>query len=193
MSGLARAQLPVVEFPRPPGRGKLIDLAGQRFGRWTVLAIHPQRTRYGRKVVALWCCVCDCGNERLVIGHNLRNGHSGSCGCRIPKHGHSGSCGCRGPKHGLAKRGRRTRVYECWVGMRQRCRNPNNANYPDYGGRGIGVCERWNSFANFLADMGEPPRGKSLDRIDVNGNYEPGNCRWASIFQQARNKRRHAR
>jgi hypothetical protein len=73
--------------------------------------------------------------------------------------------------------------------MRQRCFNPNNADYPNYGGRGITVCKRWNTFENFLADMGEPPRGKSLDRIDPDGHYEPGNCRWADFFEQSRNRR----
>ena len=73
--------------------------------------------------------------------------------------------------------------------MRQRCSNPNNIGYSNYGGRGITVCERWQTFENFLADMGHPPRGKSLDRINVNGNYEPSNCRWATSFEQARNKR----
>jgi hypothetical protein len=73
--------------------------------------------------------------------------------------------------------------------MRQRCNNPNDPRYDDYGGRGIGHCQPWSIFANFLADMGPRPRRKSLDRIDVNGNYEPGNCRWASVFEQSRNKR----
>jgi hypothetical protein len=73
--------------------------------------------------------------------------------------------------------------------MLARCNNPNFTYYDNYGGRGITYCERWRSFANFFADMGHPPRGKSLDRVDVNGNYEPGNCRWASVFEQARNKR----
>ena len=158
-----------------PGR-KLIDLTGMKFGRWTVLALHPKRTRLRR---AIFLCRCDCGSEHLVQGASLRGGWSQSCGCVAQE---------LKTKHGQAK-GNRTRVYVCWANMRQRCSNPNNIGYSNYGGRGITVCERWQTFENFLADMGHPPRGKSLDRIDVNGNYEPSNCRWATSFEQARNKR----
>jgi hypothetical protein len=163
-----------------------IDLTGMKFGRWTVLALHPQRVRNGRAIRTLWRCICDCGRARLVFATNLRRGLSTSCGCRIPE-----TIIARSTKHSQARRLKHTRVYDCWVGMRQRCYNPNNNSYADYGGRGITVCERWHRFANFFADMGHPPRGKSLDRINVNGNYEPGNCRWASVFEQARNKRRY--
>jgi hypothetical protein len=86
-------------------------------------------------------------------------------------------------------RGKVTSAYSRWVSMLQRCFNPNHKDYRYYGGRGITVCERWLDFVNFLADMGEPPPGLSLDRINVNGDYEPGNCRWATASEQVRNRR----
>jgi hypothetical protein len=169
----------------PPGRGQpLINLTGMKFGHWTVLALHPKRVRFSSCIEALWLCSCDCGVERLVLGSNLRNGKSKSCGCLSRE-----TTRKRSTKHGHARRGKQSRIYNRWQNMRRRCYDPNNISYPYYGARGITVCERWHSFANFFADMGNPPRGKSLDRINVNGNYEPGNCRWASIFEQARNKR----
>jgi hypothetical protein len=171
----------------PRGGGKLIDLTGLKFGRWTVVALHPKRKCYAEVSFLLWCCRCDCGNERLVLGNNLRRGLSKSCGClniekikeRRTTHGHSR--GGRG--------GRPSSIYGRWKNMRQRCSNPNRRDYVNYGGRGIGFCERWDKFENYYADVGDPPRGKSQDRINVNGNYEPNNFRWATAFEQAHNKR----
>jgi hypothetical protein len=157
--------------------GRLIDLTGERFGRLVVLALCSERSRWRK---AIWLCRCDCGAECIVVGKELRSGRSRSCGCfrrevsrkRMTTHGHS-----------------RTRVYRCWCAMLQRCFYPNGQAYSRYGGRGITVCERWRNFVNFLADMGEPPRGKSLDRIDNDKGYSPENCRWATHAQQNLNRR----
>ena len=167
---------------RPP-----IDLVGRWFGWWLVLAIHPKRVRYGRHghaVSVLWLCRCKCGTERVVFGSNLRQGLSTSCGCLKREKTRE-----RNTKHGHACRGKVTRAYTRWLGMLQRCSDPNHAAYCYYGARGISVCERWLKFENFYADMGDPPPGLSIDRIDNNGNYEPDNCEWATPLQQNHNRR----
>jgi len=161
-------------------RGRRIDLTGRRFGRWTVLAIHPERYRHCRGTFTRWICRCDCGIERVVLGGSLRSGRSKSCGRCIHHHRIT---------HGHCRFGRATRIYEVWHSMMQRCCNPNHRAYASYGGRGIRVCERWHSFVSFLVDMGEPPPGLSLDRRNNDGNYEPGNCRWATHSEQMRNRR----
>jgi hypothetical protein len=160
----------------------LIDLTGQKFGLWVVLALHPERYafRYEKQsgTFAQWLCRCEgCGTERVVVGGSLRLGRSRSCG------------GCGRVKHGHCRNYRSTRIYEVWRSMMQRCHNPNHPAYAHYGGRGICVCERWHSFVNFLVDMGEPAPGLSIDRINNDGNYEPGNCRWATHSEQMRNRR----
>lgn len=122
-----------------------------------------------------------CGVRFEVKGWRLIRGMDKFCGT---------SCRFAHPKkHGHAMRGALTPTYRTWLGMRQRCTNPAFSNYRIYGGRGIKICERWSDFSNFVADMGERPAGKSLDRIDSNGNYEPGNCRWATRAEQSLNKR----
>jgi hypothetical protein len=166
---------------------RLHDLTGQRFGRLLVLRPHPERVRYGkdkRAVAVLWCCVCVCGEERLVFGSNLRQGFSRSCGCLIRD-----TTTERNTRHGHARRGNVTRAYTCWVSMLQRCRNPNTKGYCNYGERGITVCEYYCDFMNWYADMGDPPDGLSQDRINNDGNYEPGNLRWTTASLQARNQR----
>jgi hypothetical protein len=165
---------------------RFIDLTGKRFGRWHVIALLPERQRNTRERQrhTHWLCRCDCGGEGIVRGDKLIKGLSKSCGCiskemfvkRVTKHGHT--------KHRL-----HSRAYSCWKNMKGRCLNPQHKQYPDYGGRGITVCQRWLIFENFYADMGDPPPDLSLDRINNNGNYEPGNCRWATVAEQLANRR----
>jgi len=151
---------------------KPIDLIGQTFARWTVLAY------LGR---SYWLCKCSCGTEKRVFSGNLVNGKTLSCGCLRDEvltatrttHGKTG-----------------TPEYKVWAGMKRRCQNKNEQAYARYGARGVTVCERWsNSFECFLEDMGERPSDQhSIDRIDNNKGYEPGNCRWIANPEQARNK-----
>jgi hypothetical protein len=166
---------------------RLHDLTGQQFGRLTVIAIHPERMRYGKAVAALWHCRCSCGEERLVFGSNLRQGFSRSCGCLSRDKTTE-----RSTKHGHARRGKVTRAYTCWVSMLQRCNNANSQSYGNYGGRDDGpitVVEYYRDFVNWYADMGDPPDGLSQDRIDNDGHYAPGNLRWATPLQQVHNRR----
>lgn len=164
------------------------DLTGQRFTRLTVIA----PVGVGKSGHVLWLCRCDCGNEKIAASQGLRRGNTKSCGCLQAE--------CNPPRivtHGRSK----TALYSIWEAMVARCENKNFRQYASYGGRGIRVCDRWrrgngikSGFECFAEDMGERPSKKhSLDRIDNDGNYEPGNCRWATKEVQQNNMRSNVR
>ena len=161
------------------GKKPIRDLTGQRFTRLTVTGPFGRR---GTKVA--WNTVCDCGVTGVATSNALRTGNTKSCGCL------KALAGKHLVTHGLTA----TRSHGIWKAAKQRCFNANAHNYKHYGGRGITMCARWcDSFQAFFDDMGECPPGLSLERIDNEGNYEPGNCRWATQAEQVQNTRRAIR
>jgi len=155
------------------------NLLNQGFGRLRVISAAKNIGR-----LTAWNCVCDCGKKTRVRSQDLVRGYTKSCGClRVElarKHGYAARWNGKAP----------SREYSAWSGMKYRCLYPNNAAFRNYGGRGITVCAEWkNDFVRFLKDMGRCPKGRSLDRINNDGNYEPNNCRWATRKQQNNNRR----
>jgi hypothetical protein len=153
--------------------GLLARLDGQRFGLLTVISRAHNAGGY-----AMWNCRCDCGAEIIVGGNRLRQGRKNRCSSKVHR--------IRKPSVTVEYKSE----YQSWLSMRERCNNTKHKKYKVYGGRGITICERWNDFKSFLMDMGRKPDPKfTIERDDVNGNYEPANCRWIDRKDQGRNKR----
>ena len=161
---------------------------GQRIERWTIIAPAAPYQSLGGRLRRQWLCQCDCGQRKVVLAQSLAlalrsdTGGSRSCGCL---------CIEQSLKHGANRHQKPTPEYQAWLSAKKRCYNVRNPSYSDYGGRGIKMCARWlNNFQNFIDDMGAKPTSEAtLDRIDPDGDYEPGNCRWTSMATQARNRR----
>ncbi len=158
------------------------DLIGQKFGRLIVI----KKAGSSRDKHILWLCRCDCGKDKIIQGNHLKSGATKSCGCLNRE-----KTSIANTKHGHTKNGKQSKTHIVWQHIIQRCTNPRDKGYSNYGGRGITVCKRWRKFENFLEDMGEVPEGYQIDRINNDGNYCKSNCRWATRKEQNRNTRRN--
>lgn len=164
---------------------------GQKFGKLTVIGLDHIDKRVGTKgdirYHYIYLCQCECGNKHKVRKTLLLSGNIKSCGCLQHTEEYQKQKGERQKKHGMTG----TQLFKCWQGIKNRCNNPNMENYPNYGGRGITYCKEWQNFEPFMnwALANGYQEGLSIDRIDVNGNYEPSNCRWITMKEQCRNKR----
>ena len=157
---------------------KLVDITGQKFGRLTVIRRSETVNKH-----TMWLCVCDCGNEIIADAYNIKTGHTSSCGCIQRERTAEANC-----THGM----RKTRLYRIWGCMKNRCYQKSYHGFKHYGGRGITVCDEWrNSFEAFYewAMANGYAEHLTIDRIDVNGNYCPDNCKWATMADQNKNKR----
>lgn len=162
---------------------KPVDLSGRKFGRLTPLTRSIRKK--GKSTQSVWECTCDCGKITTVAARSLIEGNSTSCGCYRNE-----QVGKRSYKHGATVGRKMPLEYSTWCAMMSRCFDKGDAAYRLYGGRGITVCEKWRQFPGFFEDMGVRSKGKTLDRINPNGNYEIGNCRWATWEEQGNNKRK---
>jgi hypothetical protein len=161
------------------------NLIGNKIHRLTILETISKPDKTSSRKRKYFICVCECGNTAIIEKNSVLSGNTESCGClrrNLMKE--------KATKHGFANKEKFTEGYRSWYAMRQRCNNPKHPRYSVWGGRGISICKRWNSFSNFIYDMGpRPTKSHSIDRIDNDGNYEPSNCRWATKSEQSSNQR----
>ncbi len=167
----------------------VIDKTGNKYGQLTVIRLDHREFRSSRLgSYNFWLCKCDCGNETVVLSNNLTKGNTKSCGCQSSRK----KLKQKMTTHGEGSIKTRTKTYNSWRAMKDRCYSKNHKEYKRYGALGVEVCERWkNSYETFLNDMGQRPEKYSLDRVDPFGNYEPFNCRWADSSTQRNNTRKN--